>query len=296
MDRGDRVACLQHERIRGRSRAAALHQGAGHRSIPVYNWTGFYVGLNGGYSWGRAMRPSRHSPVRSGIPVPASAPVPSGRQWRCWRRSDRLQLASRSQMGASALRLTFSGSGENGRSSSLTVLGSRYGSTSLASDLRAPVPTSTHRDPGCESDGSLNWFAHRSAAASACSSIRRLLLVRHRRSALWRSQGMRAVTTSTLRCSRPGRRPRRSSAGCGLAGSGRSTAERGWVGPSALASKAVHAELDRQARISLHGFRQPGPTSSGTDEFRPIVAFHRQHPARRYQLRVRCGGPVVAKY
>ena len=39
---------------------------------PGYNWTGFYVGLNGGYSWGSAN--TSIAPIAGPFPVPAFAP------------------------------------------------------------------------------------------------------------------------------------------------------------------------------------------------------------------------------
>src|SRR4051794_30720570 len=42
---------------------------------PGYNWTGFYVGLNGGYSWGRASTTiTGISPLAPLFPVGAFAP------------------------------------------------------------------------------------------------------------------------------------------------------------------------------------------------------------------------------
>jgi len=40
---------------------------------PGYNWTGFYAGVNGGYSWGRA--DTAFAPVTTIFPTPAFAPV-----------------------------------------------------------------------------------------------------------------------------------------------------------------------------------------------------------------------------
>ena len=40
----------------------------------VYNWTGFYVGINGGYSWGSANTTLAPSPFAAIFPLPASVP------------------------------------------------------------------------------------------------------------------------------------------------------------------------------------------------------------------------------
>jgi outer membrane immunogenic protein len=41
---------------------------------PGYNWTGFYAGLNGGYSWGSANTTMVISPLAAIFPIPAFAP------------------------------------------------------------------------------------------------------------------------------------------------------------------------------------------------------------------------------
>ena len=41
---------------------------------PGYNWTGFYVGLNGGYSWGSANTTISPSPFAAVFPIPAFVP------------------------------------------------------------------------------------------------------------------------------------------------------------------------------------------------------------------------------
>src|ERR1700761_7958655 len=40
--------------------------------VPVWNWTGFYVGVNGGYSWGRSN--TSIAPFVSPFPIAAFAP------------------------------------------------------------------------------------------------------------------------------------------------------------------------------------------------------------------------------
>ena len=41
---------------------------------PGYNWTGFYVGINGGYSWGNANTTMAPSPFAAIFPIPAFVP------------------------------------------------------------------------------------------------------------------------------------------------------------------------------------------------------------------------------
>src|SRR5215467_14010231 len=36
---------------------------------PVWNWSGFYIGVNGGYSWGRAGRQVSFFTAPSGLPI-----------------------------------------------------------------------------------------------------------------------------------------------------------------------------------------------------------------------------------
>src|ERR1700759_2292511 len=52
--------------------AADLPVKAPPRVTPVWNWTGFYAGLNGGYSWGRAN--TSIAPFVSPFPIAAFAP------------------------------------------------------------------------------------------------------------------------------------------------------------------------------------------------------------------------------
>ena len=36
---------------------------------PVWNWNGFYIGVNGGYSWGRASRDLNFFNPLNGVPI-----------------------------------------------------------------------------------------------------------------------------------------------------------------------------------------------------------------------------------
>jgi outer membrane immunogenic protein len=94
---------------------------------PGYNWTGFYVGLNGGYSWGRASTTiTGVSPLAPIFPIPAFAPfrqdvnggIAGGQIGYNW------QVDRKWVLG---LEGDIQWSGERS-SSLLTVVGPRYGS------------------------------------------------------------------------------------------------------------------------------------------------------------------------
>jgi opacity protein-like surface antigen len=55
---------------------------------PVYDWTGFYIGLNGGYNWGN-----------SSNTFPAGNYWIAAHEWLGIRRSGRLQLAVQPELG-----------------------------------------------------------------------------------------------------------------------------------------------------------------------------------------------------
>jgi outer membrane immunogenic protein len=78
---------------------------------PAFNWSGFYIGGNVGYSWGRerddgTLTGTQSAQVfRTAGPIPVGGPVVTPlaaqtilgtlkRQWRPWRRPARLQLAA----------------------------------------------------------------------------------------------------------------------------------------------------------------------------------------------------------
>src|SRR5436189_2536375 len=45
---------------------------------PVWNWNGFYIGINGGYSWGKAGRDITFRDAVTGLPVVAVAGTGTG--------------------------------------------------------------------------------------------------------------------------------------------------------------------------------------------------------------------------
>jgi outer membrane immunogenic protein len=103
---------------------------------PGYNWTGFYAGLNGGYSWGRANTSiTGLSPFAAIFPIPAIAPfrqdvnggLGGGQIGYNW------QVDRRWVLG---LEGDIQWTGERS-SSFLTAVGPRYGSTIIG----IPVPT-----------------------------------------------------------------------------------------------------------------------------------------------------------
>jgi outer membrane immunogenic protein len=104
---------------------------------PGYNWTGFYAGLNGGYSWGRANTAiTGVSPFAAIFPIPAVAPfrqdvnggLGGGQIGYNW------QVDRKWVLG---LEGDIQWSGERS-SSLLTVVGPRYGS--LISGIPFPGP------------------------------------------------------------------------------------------------------------------------------------------------------------
>jgi outer membrane immunogenic protein len=102
---------------------------------PGYNWTGFYAGLNGGYSWGRANTTMTGiSPLAAFFPIPAFAPfrqdvnggLAGGQIGYNW------QVDRKWVLGVEG---DIQWSGERS-SSFLTAVGPRFGSTIIG----IPVP------------------------------------------------------------------------------------------------------------------------------------------------------------
>ncbi len=75
----DQSSCFhRHRRRRGRSAAADAGQGAC-AYVPVgYNWTGFYLGINGGYAWGRSHWTLRRRSIRR------HGRRTAGYNWQAW--------------------------------------------------------------------------------------------------------------------------------------------------------------------------------------------------------------------
>jgi outer membrane immunogenic protein len=106
---------------------------------PGYNWTGFYAGLNGGYSWGRAnSNITGISPFAAIFPIPVVAPfrqdvnggIAGGQAGYNW------QVDRKWVLG---LEGDIQWSGERS-SSLLTVVGPRYGSTIIGIPFPGPGP------------------------------------------------------------------------------------------------------------------------------------------------------------
>jgi outer membrane immunogenic protein len=104
---------------------------------PGYNWTGFYVGLNGGYSWGRASTAiTGASPLAPIFPIPAVAPfrqnvnggLAGGQIGYNWQFDRKWVLG---------LEGDIQWSGERA-SSFLTAVGPRYGSTIIGIPFPGP--------------------------------------------------------------------------------------------------------------------------------------------------------------
>jgi len=107
--------------------------------VVVYDWTGFYVGLNGGYSWGKANTTMTGvSPLAAIFPIPAFAPfgqnvnggIGGGQIGYNW------QVDRKWVLG---LEGDIQWSGERS-SSLLTVVGPRYGSTAIGIPFPGPGP------------------------------------------------------------------------------------------------------------------------------------------------------------
>jgi outer membrane immunogenic protein len=103
----------------------------------VWNWTGFYVGVNGGYSWGRAnTNITGASPFAAIFPIPSVAPfrqdvnggIAGGQAGYNWQVDPRWVLG---------LEGDVQWSGERG-SSMLTVVGPRYGSNGIGIPFVGP--------------------------------------------------------------------------------------------------------------------------------------------------------------
>ena len=79
--RGQRVGCNGRYflRVCGRPGPAAIHQSAGDGRTG-HGWTGFYVGGNGGYSWGRSNTDVSYFNTVTGAPiVPPAGSITSSR-------------------------------------------------------------------------------------------------------------------------------------------------------------------------------------------------------------------------
>jgi outer membrane immunogenic protein len=126
---------------------------------PGYNWTGFYAGLNGGYSWGRAnTNITGISPFAAIFPIPAFAPfrqdvnggIAGGQAGYNW------QVDRKWVLG---LEGDIQWSGERS-SSLLTVVGPRYGSTIIGIAFPGPGPDfNSIITQTANLAHSLEWFA-----------------------------------------------------------------------------------------------------------------------------------------
>jgi outer membrane immunogenic protein len=125
---------------------------------PGYNWTGFYAGLNGGYSWGRANSTFATTPIFP-IPIPVPA-LGSGRQ-------DVDGGLGGGQVGYNwqvnrtwlvGLEADIQWSGERA-SRSFTSTGPRYGSNAIGVPVGAGADFSTILTQTSNIADDLQWFA-----------------------------------------------------------------------------------------------------------------------------------------
>jgi outer membrane immunogenic protein len=126
---------------------------------PGYNWTGFYAGLNGGYSWGRANTSiTGLSPFAAIFPIPAIAPfrqdvnggLGGGQIGYNW------QVDRRWVLG---LEGDIQWTGERS-SSFLTAVGPRYGSTAIGIPVATAGPDfNTIITQTANLAHNLQWFA-----------------------------------------------------------------------------------------------------------------------------------------
>jgi opacity protein-like surface antigen len=212
---------------------------------PGYNWTGFYAGINGGYSWGRANTSiTGISPFAPFLPVPALAPF----------RSDVNGGLADGQIGYNwqvdrkwvlGLEGDVQWSGERA-SSSVTLVGPNYGSNAIG--LPGGNDFNSRITQTADLVHDLRWFATFRGRAGFLADPQTLLT----RPVVWR-----------LASSNTARKPRQRSRS-----SGRVSAERRRLGRSLLPGRRHRAAIPASAEFRATGLGTAGrgETLTGADQ------------------------------
>ena len=210
--------------------------------VEVWNWTGFYIGGNVGYSWGRSSRRYLFRQLTSGagiVPPAGSIAAPAanmngvigggqiGYNWQS------------SAIGCGVLKPTSSGSDEKGRGDFLCAA-TRSVRPLPSADLtvlaRGPRPV-----PASRFDQKLEWFGTVRGRVGVLATPQGAVLC-HRRSGLWpKSRPSATMPVRRRRC-------------CDRFNRLHDT--RRWLHGRRWRRRRDRRQLDRQARIPLHGSGQ----------------------------------------
>ena len=258
--------------------------------VVVWNWDGFYIGLNGGYSWGRSRTSVGYFNTATGLPIvpPVGSITDATFNLNGGVFGGQIGYNWQSSNWVFGLEADAQWSGQRGSANFLCAAGGAV--VPGAAVLPGPcLPGSTFLPPGTVGatlsiDQRLEWFG----------TLRGRLGVLVTPSVLLYGTGGLAFgsvkTDALLDLDHAGRRAGRGSVldqhhACGL---DRRRRHRG----------ASRRQLDRQGRVSLHGSRhlqQHRRAAGGLDRREHQLADHRQHLPRRHQLSL-LAGPVVARY